>query len=88
MTPAEKGQGQFNLGSYSNKRIDELGPQIASELDQKKREAMIHEVFKIHAEDFGHIPLHQQALAWGMKKNVELVQLADNINFLKWVVIK
>ena len=88
MTPGDKGQGQFNLGSYSNKRVDELGPQIASELDAKKRDAMIHEVFKVHSDEFGHIPLHQQALAWGMKKNVELVQLADNINFLKWIVIK
>ena len=88
MSPGPSGRGQFNLGSYSNKRIDELGPQIASELDQKKRDAMIHEVFKIHADDVGHIPLHQQALAWGMKKNVDLVQLADNINLLKWVVVK
>src|SRR6266478_2984238 len=88
MSPGPSGRGQFNLGSYANKRVDELGPQIASELDQKKRDAMIHEVFKIHADDVGHIPLHQQALAWGMKKNVELVQLADNINLLKWVVIK
>ena len=39
---------------------------------------MIAEAFKIHSDDIGHIPLHQQALAWAMKKNVELVQLADN----------
>jgi peptide/nickel transport system substrate-binding protein len=88
MTPGPSGRGQFNLGSYSNKRIDELGPQIASELDKKKRDAMIAEVFKIHGDEIGHIPLHQQALAWGMKKNVEVVQLADNINQLKWTVVK
>ncbi len=88
MSPGPSGQGQFNLGSYSNKRIDELGPQIASELDQQKREAMIHEVFKLHADDIGHIPLHQQALAWAMKKNVDMVQLPDNVNFLKWVVVR
>jgi len=88
MSPGPAGRGQFNLGSYSNKRVDELGPQIASELDKKKRDAMIAEVFKMHADDVGHIPLHQQALAWGMKKNIDLVQLADNINQLKWVVIK
>ena len=41
---------------------------------------MIAEAFKIHADDIGHLPLHQQALAWGMKKNIELVQLADNFN--------
>jgi peptide/nickel transport system substrate-binding protein len=88
MSPGPGGRGQFNLGSYSNKRVDELGVQIAGELDQKKRDAMIAEVFKIHADDVGHIPLHQQALAWGMKKNVDLVQLADNNNWLKWVVVK
>ncbi len=88
MSPGPSGQGQFNLGSYSNKRVDELGVQIASELDQKKRDAMIHELYKIHADDIGHIPLHQQALAWAMKKNVDLVQLPDNFNFLKWVVVR
>jgi len=88
-TPVDKGaQGQFNLGSYSNKRLDELTGQIAIELDENKRNAMIAEAFKLHADDVGHLPLHQQALAWGMKKNVELVQLADNYNWLKWVTIK
>ena len=88
MTPAPSGQGLFNLGTYSNKRVDELGAQIASELDEKKRNAMIAELFKIHGDEFGHIPLHQQALAWAMKKNVELVQLADNFNLLKWTIVK
>jgi peptide/nickel transport system substrate-binding protein len=87
-TPAPNGQGLFNLGSYSNKRVDELGRQIASELDDTKRNAMIHELFKIHEDEIGHIPLHQQALAWAARKNVDLVQLADNNNFLKWVVVK
>ena len=81
-------QGQFNLGSYSNKRLDELTAQIGTELDETKRNAMIAEAFRIHADDVGHLPLHQQALAWGMKKNIELVQLADNYNWLKWVVVK
>ena len=29
---------------------------------------MISEAFKIHAEDIGHIPLHQQMLTWGDQK--------------------
>jgi peptide/nickel transport system substrate-binding protein len=43
-----------------------------------KRNAMIAEAFNLHADDVGHLPLHQQALAWGVRKNVDLVQLADN----------
>ena len=87
-TPGAGGQGQFNLGSYSNKRVDALTAAIASETDQKKRQRMISEAFRIHKEEFGHIPLHQQALAWGLRKNIELVQLPDNFNYLRWVRIK
>jgi peptide/nickel transport system substrate-binding protein len=87
-TPGAGGQGQFNLGSYSNPKVDELTKAIATETNIQKRNAMIREAMKIHQDDFGHIPLHQQALAWAMKKNVDLVQLADNYMFLKWVTLK
>ena len=87
-TPTDKGQGQFNLGSYSNAKFDELTNKIQSETDEAKRNAMIREAFKIHQDDIGHIPLHQQALAWGLRKNVSLVQLPDNRMFFKWVTVK
>ncbi len=87
-SPNASGRGQFNLGSYSNPKVDELTAKVASETDKTKRDAMIAEAFKIHQDDVGHLPLHQQALAWGMKKSVNLVQLPDNFNPMKWVVIK
>ena len=87
-SPADKGQGQFNLGSYSNARLDELTAKIQGETDQARRNAMIKEAFEIHAAEVGHIPLHQQALAWAMKKNVDLVQLADNNMPYRWISIK
>ncbi len=87
-TPGAGGQGQFNLGAYSNPKLDELTAKIQSETDQGKRNAMIHEAMKIHQDDIGHIPLHQQALAWGLKKNLTLVQLPSNDIFVKWMVLK
>ena len=87
-TPGDGGQGGFNLGAYSNPRVDALTNQIVSENNQAKRQTMIAEAFKIHAEDIGHIPLHQQPLLWGMKKNVDMVQLANNFVVLRWVVLK
>ena len=87
-TPNDKGQGQFNLGAYSNPKLDELTLKIQSETDVGKRNEMIREAFKIHQDDVGHIPLHQQALAWATRKNVELVQLPDNFMFFKWVTVK
>ena len=87
-TPNDKGQGQFNLGSYSNPKIDELTAKVQSEIDDKKRNELIREAFKIHMDDVGHIPLHQQALAWGYSSRVNLVQLPDNRMFFKWVTLK
>lgn len=86
-TPTDKGQGQFNLGAYSNAKVDELTLKIQSETDQAKRNAMIREAFEAHAADIGHLPLHQQSLAWAMKKTVTLVQLADNFMPYKWVTL-
>lgn len=82
------GQGQFNLGWYSNPKLDELTLKIQSEIDQAKRNQMMAEAYKIHADDIGHLPLHQQALSWGMKKNVDMVQLPVNYFYLKWTTVK
>ncbi|ABE44040.1 ABC transporter substrate-binding protein [Polaromonas sp. JS666] len=84
----DKGAGQFNLGAYCNPKVDELTKKVQAETDKAKRNAMIKEAFEIHSADIGHLPLHQQALAWGMSKKVELVQLADNFMFYKWVSVK
>jgi peptide/nickel transport system substrate-binding protein len=77
-SPGEGGRGQFNLGSYSNAQVDDLTAKLASEVDQSKRNAMIREVMKIHQDEVGHLPLHQQALNWVAKKNIEVVQWPDN----------
>ncbi len=85
-TPGEGGRGQFNLGAYSNSRLDELTDRIASEIDDGKRTAMIREGMKLHQDDIGHIPLHQQTLSWAVRKGVTVVQLPDN--FMPWKFIR
>ncbi len=87
-TPGDGGRGQFNLGAYSNPKLDELTDKIASETDKKKRNDLIHEALKIHQDDVGHIPLHQQALNWGVKKNIQVVQLPDNGMMWKYITVK
>ena len=83
----DKGAGQFNLGSYCNPKVDQLTQSIQSETDKTKRSAMIKEAFEVHAADVGHLPLHQQALAWGLSKKVNLVQMADNYMPFKWMSV-
>ena len=82
------GAGQFNLGSYCNPKLDELTEKIGSETDPAKRSAMIKEAFQIHMDDIGHLTLHQQTLAWGASKKLEVTQMADNFMPFKWIVIK
>lgn len=84
----DKGAGQFNLGSYCNPEVDKLTRAIQSETDKAKRNKMIVDAFKLHTDDVGHLPLHQQSLAWGVQKNVDLVQLADNFMPFKWISVK
>jgi peptide/nickel transport system substrate-binding protein len=86
--PDDKGAGQFNLGAYCSPQVDGLTKQILSEIDKAKRNDLIKQAFKVHSDDIGHLPLHQQSLAWGLSKKVELVQLADNFMFFKWMSIK
>jgi peptide/nickel transport system substrate-binding protein len=84
----DKGSGQFNLGAYCNPKMDELTLKIQSETDKGKRNAMIREAFDLHAADVGHLPLHQQGLAWGVSSKVKLVQLADNFMPFKWMSVQ
>jgi peptide/nickel transport system substrate-binding protein len=82
------GKGQFNNGGYCNPKVDDLAARVLVEVDTAKRDTMISEAFKILHEDVGYIPLHQQALAWGVAKNVEMVQRADNQPLFYWVTKK
>ena len=88
LTPGDGGRGQFNLGAYSNPKVDELTDKVGFESDMKKRNEMIHEAMKIHQDDIGHIPLHQQALNWGVKKNIDMVQWPSNEMPWKYVMVK
>jgi peptide/nickel transport system substrate-binding protein len=77
-------RGEANLGGYCNKKLDELADKVLVESDTDKRDVLIKEAYEIGAKDFGYIPLHQQALAWGVSKKVKLSQRADNQVLLYW----
>lgn len=77
--------GPFNYGGYCSKKVDELAAKIVVESDIKKRDDMIYEAYKIVNDEAGFIPLHQQALAWGVSKKVKMVQRPDDQILLYWV---
>ncbi|MFC5068535.1 ABC transporter substrate-binding protein [Flaviflagellibacter deserti] len=83
-TPVDK-VGTYNVGNYSNHAIDKLTMEIETEIDPAKRSALIAEAMTLDKDDFGHIPVHQAGLAWGVKKGVSVVLRSDDSLELKWV---
>ncbi|WP_422679909.1 ABC transporter substrate-binding protein [Chelatococcus albus] len=83
----EKGNGGLtNYGNYCNPKVEALIGKIRAETDKKKRDDLIAEAYRVAlVEDVGYIPLHQQALVWGVAKTVKLVQRADNQLILSWI---
>ena len=82
--PKDPTRGEANLGGYCNKDLDALADKILVETDTAKRDQMIKQAFEISIKDFAYIPLHQQALSWGVSKKVKLTQRADNQVLLYW----
>jgi peptide/nickel transport system substrate-binding protein len=80
----ESSRGEANLGGYCNKDFDALSDRVLLETDPTKRDLLIKDAFEIANKDFAFIPLHQQALAWGVSKKVKLTQRPDNQVLLYW----
>jgi peptide/nickel transport system substrate-binding protein len=57
---------------------------VLVETDATKRNQLIKQAFEIGIKDYSYIPLHQQALAWGVSNKVKLTQRADNEVLLYW----
>jgi peptide/nickel transport system substrate-binding protein len=85
---SQRRKGEFNVGNWSNAKFDELADKVEQETDKEKRDAMIAEAHKLHTDDIGHIPLHQQAIVWAVRSNIEVVQPSDNFFPLRYVTVK
>jgi peptide/nickel transport system substrate-binding protein len=81
------GDGNFNLGKYSNAKVDAAVDALKTETDPAKRRALAKEALAIHQADVGHIPLHHQVIPWAMRAGVKVVHRADNRLTAKWVRI-
>jgi peptide/nickel transport system substrate-binding protein len=81
-----QGDGNYNVGRYSNPRMDALVERTKKETDLKLRTRLLSEALQLQNDDVAHIPLHNQVIPWAMKKNVAVVHRADNR--LDWRLIK
>ena len=77
-TVGAQGDGNYNVGRYSNPQMDALIERIKQEVDQSNRNTLIEQALLLSHRDVSHIPLHNQVIPWAMKKNIELYHRADN----------
>ncbi len=81
-------RGEVNVSGYSNPALDEIMDKIAIETDQTKRNDMISETIQLIQGNVVALPLHQQVIVWAAKKDVELVQPADDFFPFRFVQMK
>ncbi|HYF44200.1 MAG TPA: ABC transporter substrate-binding protein [Ramlibacter sp.] len=80
------GDGNYNVGRFSNPKIDAVIDRAKVETDTLVRNRRLQEALQMAKDDFSHIPLHNQIIPWAMKKNIEVVHRPDNR--LDWRLIK
>ncbi|EYC52688.1 ABC transporter substrate-binding protein [Hylemonella gracilis str. Niagara R] len=85
-TVGEGGDGNYNLGRYSNPKMDALIDKAKAEIDLNARLRLLTEALQLQNDEVAHIPLHNQVIPWAMKSNIEVVHRADNR--LDWRLIK
>jgi peptide/nickel transport system substrate-binding protein len=72
------GDGNYNVGRYSNQRMDVVVDRIKTETDLPVRNRLLTESLSLSNETVSHIPLHNQIIPWAMKRNIDVVHRADN----------
>jgi peptide/nickel transport system substrate-binding protein len=80
--------GGNNPNGLNDPKLDALTKSAAVELDETKRRAMMTEAFKITRDEAYFIPLHQQPVAWAMRRSVEVPVFADEYVRLWYAQVK
>jgi len=80
------GDGNYNVGRYSNPQVDARVERTKKETDLKLRTQLLTSTLAAANEDVAYLPLHNQVIPWAAKKNIDVVHRADNR--LDWRLIK
>ena len=70
--------GSFNFSRVSDAKLDQLIDAMKTEMDTKKRDALIREALVMVRDQYYFVPLHYQLRPWAMKKNVSTIHRAND----------
>ncbi len=77
-SPGAGGEGNFNLGRFSDPQQDALIERIKKETDTTVRNSLIEKALVQDHTLISHIPLYNQVIPWAATQNVDLPHRADN----------
>jgi len=77
-TRAGGADGSFNFSKISDAKLDALIDVLKTEMDTKKRDAVLREALVMVRDQHYFVPLHYQLRPWAMKKNVSTVYRAND----------
>lgn len=80
--------GSFNLGRIRDAKLDALIDAANTEIDAKKRDAMLREALLITRDNYYYVPLHHQLRPWAMKQNVSTVYKSDDRHEARYATVK
>lgn len=81
-------RGSWNNTGFSDSNVDKMIVSLESETDLAKRNQTIAKIWNIVQDAQIYLPIHNQVLNWGMKKNIQFdVQPEDQPHF-KYMVMK
>ena len=70
--------GSFNQGRISDPKLDAMIDAMKTEVDLKKRDALIRDALVSVRDQHYYVPLHYQLRPWAMKKNVSTLHRAND----------
>lgn len=73
----DSGYGVYNLGGYSNAKIDDMIQKAIVELDATKRHGMLQKTMAAAIDDGWVIPLHYQSVVVASRKGLKYTTRAD-----------
>ncbi|MEO7744313.1 MAG: ABC transporter substrate-binding protein [Usitatibacter sp.] len=87
-TPSRAGLGEYNVGLYSNAKVDALIDQARVEFDHGRRGSLLNEAMAIIDGEAGFVPLVYRNVTWAMRKPVKAVVRPNDILDLRMVNVE
>ncbi len=75
------GLGASNESFYSNATLDALVQQSLGEIDQARREALLHQAAQIVRAETAVIPLHHEAALWASRAGLTFTARSDTLTY-------